>query len=105
MSSSPAAEKVITSPTSLRSGEPRRPRRCVKGRASVGAAVVQNREYGLPDDQSVERERPLLDVAQIETNRLLPVQVRAAADLPQSGDARLHEQSSSRLAVVRPIGD
>src|SRR3954451_6356818 len=75
------------------------------GGCSVGAAVLDDREDGLPDDHGVERERPLLDVAQVETDRLLPVQVRAAADLPQTGEARLHEQPSSCLAVVRLVGD
>src|SRR3954453_2949013 len=73
--------------------------------ASVSAAAIQAREYRFPDDQRIERERPLLDVAQIETNRLLPIEIGATADLPQTGQARLHQQSSSRFAVVPPIGD
>ncbi len=70
-----------------------------------GATALHHREHGLPDDQSVERERPLLDVAQVETDRLIPVQVGAAVDLPEAGQAGLHEQPPPCLALVAPVGD
>jgi hypothetical protein len=65
---------------------------------SVGAAATDHGEQGLPQDQQVQRQGPVLDVVQVEADRLLPGQVRSAADLPQAGQPGL---TSSRRRTSR----
>ena len=55
---------------------------------------------GLPEDGEVGGERPVLDVVEVEPDAVLPGQVGASADLPQSGHARLDQQPAGHVLVV-----
>src|SRR4051812_16730814 len=67
---------------------------------AVRTRTAQDGPHGLPEDHQVEGERPVLDVADVDAHRLVPRQVRAAADLPEAGDARLHEQPAGHVEAV-----
>jgi hypothetical protein len=51
-----------------------------------------NRPDGFPQDQRVESEVPVLDVTEVQPDRLLPTEVSAPADLPEPGQARPYQQ-------------
>src|SRR3954447_18303925 len=70
---------------------------------SVRPARRQDGEDRLPEDLQVERERPVLDVVEVEPDAVLPGQVGPAADLPQPRDARLHQQPAVHVGGV--VGD
>jgi len=60
---------------------------------------------GLPEDLGVQRHGPVLDVVEIETNGLGPVEVGAAAHLPQARETRLDQQPSVHVGLVpRDLG-
>ena len=46
-------------------------------------------------------EGPVLDVVQVEPHPFGPVEVRPAADLPQTGDARGHEEPAVGEVLVQ----
>src|SRR5262252_3616149 len=54
-------------------------------RGLVGARAVEHCRPGLPEDLQVEGQRPVFDVTHVKPDRLVPGQVRAPADLPQTG--------------------
>src|SRR6266487_1043554 len=66
----------------------------------VSTGPVDDRRPCLPENLQIEGERPVLDVAQIEPDRLLPGQIRPAADLPQAGQARLDREPAPHLAAI-----
>src|SRR5215217_43686 len=76
--------------------ESRRPRRHPR---SISATPLHNYKQRLPNYQSVECQRPVLDVAQVEAHGLIPLKVSPTADLPQSRQARLDEQALACLTV------
>src|SRR5450755_3770181 len=109
------------SPAAERSASSRRPASVARSRASrsssdiIGAGSIQwlspatgsvragSVQYGracLPQNLQVEDKRPVLHIAQIEPDRLLPGQVGAAVDLPQPGDARLDYQPAPDVVAV-----
>eukprot|EP01031_Cornospumella_fuschlensis_P048818 gene48818-59775_t len=57
---------------------------------------------GAQQDDEIARDRPVLDVVEVEADGGLPRQVGAAAHLPQPGHAGLHGQAATRLGVVQP---
>src|SRR5215472_1262731 len=68
------------------------PRKVVEPRTSGGAGEGSVRTVPagdcrprLPQDEQVERERPVLDVAKVQPDRFLPGQIGPAVDLPQAG--------------------
>src|SRR4051812_15104135 len=69
-----------------------RSRRRSARRSSVRAVRPQNGGHGAGQDDQVEGDRPVLDVAQVEADALFPRQVRTAAHLPQAGQSRLDEE-------------
>src|SRR3954468_16448353 len=66
----------------------------------VGAAAAEDGAGGLEEDLGVEGESPVLDVAQVEADGLLPGQVAAAGDLPEAGHAGLDQQAALGVALV-----
>src|SRR3954447_24659299 len=67
---------------------------------SVGAGAAEDRAHGLPEDHQVEGERPVLDVADVDAHRVVPGEVRAAADLPEPGETRLDEEAAVHVVAV-----
>ena len=61
----------------------------------VRATPAGDHEQGLPEDERVEGERPVLDIPEIETDRLLPVEVGPPADLPKPSEPGLDDQPPS----------
>ncbi len=78
----------------------RRARRPVVG--SVGAARAQHRARRTGQDREVLEHRPVVDVVQVQPDGLLPGQVRATGDLPQTGDARAGRADDGRRRPRRP---
>ena len=76
---------MVTAPCSQTSGGVAVP--CTDGPWSVGPVALDDRACGLPQDLHVHPDRPVVDVAQVQVDRLVPVEVRATADLPQAGEA------------------
>jgi polysaccharide biosynthesis transport protein len=66
----------------------------------AGAGGAQHGGHGLPEDLRVQRHGPVLDVVQVETHGLGPVQVGPAAHLPQPGQPRLDQQPPVHVALV-----
>src|SRR5919206_434108 len=60
---------------------------------SVRPALREEDRKRLRDDEEVVRERPVLDVEQVQPNVLVEAEIAATADLPESRDARRHLQS------------
>ena len=58
------------------------------------------RPDGADQDEEVEPQRPVVDVPQVEADRLRPAEVRATRDLPQAGDAGLDDEPAPRVDVV-----
>jgi len=72
---------------------------------SPGPGRAQDGREGLPEDLGVQRHGPVLDVVEIETHGLGPVEVGAAAHLPQAREARLDQQAAVRVGLVpRDLG-
>lgn len=64
-----------------------------------------------PQDHQISHERPVLHVVEVQPHGVLPGEVRPAADLPEAGDAGLHEEAAPdpvlvlcRLPVQRRAG-
>ena len=66
----------------------------------AGAGTAHHRGQGLPEDLAVQRHGPVLDVVEIEAHGLGPVEVGAAAHLPQSREAGFDEQATVRVPLV-----
>ena len=73
--------------TRTRRAEAQRPRAASSSR-SVGAAPRDHGGDRLQQDRQVERQRPALEVEEVEVDEVVEVELRAARDLPQPGDAR-----------------
>src|SRR3712207_7089779 len=58
------------------------------------------RSTRLPQDHEIHRDRPVVDVAQVEPHGLVPAEVGPAADLPQAGEPGLDVQ-----AALDHVGD
>src|SRR3954454_9503458 len=67
---------------------------------SVRTRAAHDGAHGLPEDHQVERERPDLDVADVDAHRLVPREVAAAADLPEAADAALAQQAPGHVEAV-----
>src|SRR5947208_3024355 len=67
---------------------------------SVRPGAAQHRAGGLPENHEVERERPVLDVADVDAHRVVPGEIRAAADLPQAGETGLDQEASVHVVAV-----
>src|SRR5690606_2815212 len=76
------------------------PRRGARLGDSVGAGTAHDRGTGPEQDDEVERERPVLHVAKVQTNRLIPREVRASADLPEAGHTRLDGETATHVERV-----
>jgi hypothetical protein len=50
---------------------------------SLGSSPAEHGKEGSPQDEQVKGEGPVLDVAEIEAERVLTAEVRASADLPE----------------------
>ena len=55
---------------------------------SERAAAREHGRHGLDEDAEVEEDRPALEVEEVQPHEVVEVQLRAAGDLPQAGDAR-----------------
>src|SRR5205085_5476669 len=65
---------------------------------SVRAAPRENGWDGLEQDAQVERERPVLEVDEVEVDEVVEVELRAAGHLPQAGDA-----GEDEIALAVPV--
>src|SRR5690606_4377335 len=87
-------------------GAPRTPGPGTPGRSpdaaerSVGAGSSENRSHGLPQDHEIERQRPVLHVADVDADGVLPGEVRTPADLPQTAESRLDEEAPLHVEAV-----
>ena len=63
----------------------------------MSSAAGQHRRRSLPQDLEVERQRPVLDVTQVESDRVVLLEIRSTTDLPESGQARAYERSAVGL--------
>src|SRR3712207_4917238 len=68
--------------------------------ASVRSGTAEDGPHGLPEDHEVEGQRPVLHVARVGPHGVVPREVRAPADLPQTGDARLDQQPAAHVEAV-----
>src|SRR5687768_12225622 len=67
---------------------------------SVRPGPAQNGADGLPEDHEVERQRPVLDISDVDPHRVVPREVRPTADLPEPGEAGLHEEPTVHVEAV-----
>src|SRR3954465_15878433 len=67
---------------------------------SVSAGALDHGTQSPDKDRQVHREGPVLDVEEVLTDRLLPREIGAAADLPPPGDAGLDEQPAVYVRLV-----
>jgi len=67
---------------------------------SAGARPPQDGGRRLPEDLDVERDGPVLDVVEIESYGLGPVEVGAPAHLPQPRQSRFDEQAAVHVPLV-----
>src|SRR5688572_749813 len=65
---------------------------------SVRASACENGRDRLQEDGDVEPDRPVLEVVEVQANKVVEAEVRAARDLPEAGQAR---QDEVALAVPR----
>src|SRR5690606_22967850 len=72
----------------------------VAGRRSHSTGGSDDGGERARDDDDIADYRPILDEIQFETECIVPGKVRAPADLPETGDAGLHEQAAMRIVVV-----
>src|SRR5574340_660715 len=63
---------------------------------SLGPTGAEHRGDGLEADADVVPERPLVDVLEVELHPTVEVDLVAAADLPDAGDAGLHGEAAAR---------
>src|SRR6478735_6669984 len=71
-----------------------------RGGRSVGAAGAEDRADGPAQDRQVLEHRPVVDVEEVEADRLVEAQLAAARDLPQPGHARPDAEAPRHGAVV-----
>src|SRR5215216_1346883 len=64
----------------------------------IRPAPEDDRRDGLEQDAHVEEDRPPLEVKEVEPDEVVEVEVRAAGDLPQPGDAGHHQ-----VALLVPV--
>src|SRR5574340_284911 len=69
---------------------------------SLGPTGAEHRGDGLEADADVVPERPLVDVLEVELHPTVEVDLVAAADLPDAGDAGLHGEAAALPALVLP---
>src|SRR3954451_11266854 len=67
---------------------------------ALSTGPLQHRPDGLPEDHEVERQRPVLDVADVDPHRVVPREVGPAADLPEPGEARLDQEAAMHVVAV-----
>ena len=67
-------------------------------RLPVGAAAREHGRDRLQQDRQVERQRPVLEVEEVEVHEVVEVELRAPGDLPQAGDPREHQ-----VALAVPV--
>src|SRR5690348_8640440 len=70
------------------------------GPPSVGAGAVRDGVDGADENLQVQRHRPVVDVAQVEPQGLLPGEIAAPAHLPEPGQARAKAKPPVCGAVV-----
>lgn len=58
---------------------------------SVRAPASQDGVDRLPEDQDIERGRPVVHVVEVQANGLLPGEIGSTTHLPQSGEPRLDQ--------------
>ena len=63
-----------------------------------GAAAREDGRDGLEQDREVQPDRPALEIQEVEPHEVVEVELGAAGDLPQAGDARQHE-----VALLVPV--
>jgi hypothetical protein len=66
-----------------------------------GSVPSKHRPRGLAQNDQVERQRPVVDVAQVELDCVLFIEIGSATDLPESGQTWGHETST--VGVVRHL--
>ena len=67
----------------------------------MSSTTGEHGEEGLPQDQQIERERPVLHVSQIKAQGVLTAEIRAAADLPQAGQAGVtNDRRTASLCIA-----
>src|SRR5262245_40209845 len=64
------------------------------------SASEQHHGNGAEEDLEVEPQRPLIDVGEVELHPGLEVDLVAAADLPDAGDAGPHREPAPLPALV-----
>src|SRR5215468_1143889 len=62
---------------------------------SVSTRAPYHGERRLPEDHEVESQRPVLHIAKVQPDRLVPGEITATADLPQTGEAGLDQQPAA----------
>src|SRR4051794_36663623 len=87
-------------PVTMTPAPPGRRLRLPSARMSVGPGRFGDRPECAQHDHDVGGHRPVLDVVQVEADAVVPRQLRAAAHLPQPGDAGAHEQPATVLRRV-----
>lgn len=55
---------------------------------------------GPPEDDEITDERPVFDVVQIESDRVIPFKGTPSTDLPEPCDAGLDQQSAMVVLIV-----
>src|SRR4029450_10611333 len=70
--------------------------RASRGSPSVGAGAVRDGADGADEELQVKRQRPVVDVAQVEPQRVLPREVAPPADLPKTGESGAEAQTGGR---------
>lgn len=68
-----------------------------RARPLVCATATDNRLERSRKDLQIHAHRPVVDVAQIQTNGFIPVEIGPAADLPQPGEAGLNLQPAKGI--------
>jgi len=58
----------------------------------------QDRGERLQDDRQIERQRPALQIDEVQVHQIVEIELRAARDLPQPGDPRQHQ-----IALAVPV--
>src|SRR5215475_2470191 len=48
----------------------------------------------------VEHERPVFHITQVESDRIVPGQIRTSAHLPQAGNTRLNRQPAPHMVTI-----
>jgi len=66
----------------------------------VGSRSLEDRTRGATEDLQVKHQRPVVDVPEVQSQRLVPGQVTAPADLPEAGEPGLHPQAAHGIRLV-----